>query len=206
MKKIVIPLALCLVVLPGCRKKTWFSWKSKDDKSAEVYGQDGTKGSKKSLFVDDVDAFVLEDEADPFAHQVSSVNMKLVADRDEAYDEHAASKQGFKTIYFDYDKYDIRSDQHESISYNVQKIAEEVRQGHTVVIEGHACEYARDEKYNMMISDHRAQAVKNLLVKKYRLADHLLKPVGRGCSVPRVEGGTREQQAPNRRVEFYVLD
>ena len=56
------------------------------------------------------------------------------------------------------------------------------------------------------VSKHYKKNNANVHRGIYKISEDKLMPVGRGCSVLRVEGGTKEQQAPNRRVEFYVLD
>lgn len=207
MKKYAIVLGLSLIVLPACRKKTW-SWRSDNEPEIqEPSSQDGyKKGDKRSLFVDDVDAFVLEEDADPFAAP-SPVTMRLTADDDQAdaYNYASVSRDGFKTIYFDFDSSDVREDQQEALGFDARHIKSLANKGSTIMIEGHACDYAGSKQYNMQLSQKRAAQIKQMLMSRYDIDARTIKTVGRGCEMCIVPTGSKEQQAPNRRVEFYIL-
>lgn len=70
-------------------------------------------------------------------------------------------------------------------------------------IEGHTDLVGSDE-FNRELSKRRADAVKNYLVKSMRMNPDKIITQGFGRSVPLVTGGTREEQAPNRRVEIRM--
>ncbi len=52
------------------------------------------------------------------------------------------AKYGFKTIYFDFDKADIRADERSNVDLGLKKVKALTDEGKTVIIEGHACKFA----------------------------------------------------------------
>ncbi|MEN3046886.1 MAG: OmpA family protein [Candidatus Hydrothermales bacterium] len=67
-----------------------------------------------------------------------------------------------KTIYFDFDKYDIRPGDAEILKSNAEllKLYPEV----SIVIEGHTCDIGTEE-YNMGLGERRAKAARDYLIK-----------------------------------------
>ena len=70
--------------------------------------------------------------------------------------------QNVHDIYFDYDKYDLRSDQTATVQANAQWLAAHPNIKFT--IEGH-CDERGSTEYNIALGDNRAQAVKNALTQ-----------------------------------------
>ena len=58
--------------------------------------------------------------------------------------------------------------------------------------------------YNMRLSQRRADAVKEWLVRRYNMNPAKLETMGRGSQELLVSGGNVEDQAPNRRVEVLL--
>ena len=120
-----------------------------------------------------------------------------------------ANDSAFKTVYFDFDKHTVRTDQKEAVAYDISQTRKTLQeatknnQKTTVVVEGHACHSAGSAAYNLALSEKRAKAVANQLTAA-GLPKDTIKVVGRGQDVP-VCDGTREQQWKNRRVEFHVV-
>ena len=73
-----------------------------------------------------------------------------------------------------------------------------------VRIEGHADERGTSE-YNLELSTHRAERVRDELVELGMPAD-IFEAVGYGATRPRDTRGTEEAMEANRRVEFVVLE
>lgn len=207
MNKVCIYLVASLLLLPGC------FWRKNDTKtngtvSLKREKEVVKKGDKKKLFLDDnVKEFTFDEEQEagfsPAALKDSS-RLDLVANPEWEERKAEQAKQGLTAIYFDFDQYNIRADQDASFKKNLESVKRLTKQGKTVVIEGHACNSAGDENYNMHLSEDRAKAVKHALIKKGIPAEQL-KTVGRGFEMCIVHSGSREQQAPNRRVEIFVL-
>jgi len=184
-------LSLALLVLPGC-------WKSKKNKGTPVeFTEAGQVESRTSVFDEHADAFVLEEADNPFSPDGS---VRLVEDSSL----WQKGKQDFEEIYFEFGQSRIEPEQKAALKRNVERIREAVARGETVVIAGHACNSAGSEQHNMHLSHQRAQQVMDFLVKQ-GIPANKLKVVGYGYNMCKVQGGTREQQAPNRRVESYVI-
>lgn len=189
----MLALVLLIPFLPAC-------WRRKPshvhNEEVVVYQTE----AKKPLFVEDVEAFELSEDADPFAgvDQTSGMTYNDVSMADQVRSE-------FKTIYFDFDRSAIRPDQRAALELNLARIKKATNQGSKVMIEGHACNSAGSTQYNLMLSEKRAQVVADYLIKQ-GVSASMIQTVGRGDTMCMVKGGTQEQQAPNRRVEFYILN
>ena len=75
--------------------------------------------------------------------------------------------------------------------------------GSKVSVEGHTDSRGSD-KYNLGLSDRRAQAVKKYLVDKGEKADRIT-AVGKGEADPIGDNKTKQGQFQNRRVEVLIL-
>lgn len=193
MKKIYALACLSLVVvLPGC-------WRGKGKSSTEEAVSTGMVDTDKrtSIFDENEEAFVLEDSKNPFNPGDESVN--LVEDS-SLWDRQQGE---FETVYFEFNKYQPKADQTAAIDRLAVKIKE--TPAGTIIVEGHACDSAGDPDYNMMLSERRARQIKKMLVSRGIPASRL-KVVGRGSQMRKVQGGNRDQQAPNRRVELYTMN
>jgi len=122
--------------------------------------------------------------------------------------------ENMKTVYFDFDRYEIREDQKNAVSRNAAYIKEtfDVAQSEgknsVIVAEGHADLFG-NESYNIALSEKRAASVAQELVA-LGVPQENIKVVGRGQSVPViVDGkkitGSRDEQWPHRRVECRVI-
>ncbi len=224
MKRLLVLLIAVLAVTQGCRKKT--TKKPAATESIAIKDTPTLKTKKEGIFLDEaVDKFSLQEEEKAQAkaakkemgNAFAPVNIKnkkeaiSLFEDEEAADKALESKRsaeqrkyGLKTIYFDFDKFVIRKDQTDALNRDLDILKKLTGEGKTIVIEGHACCSAGSDAYNMILSEKRARAIANWLVKK-GLKRKQLKTVGRGYELCIVTGGTREEQSPNRRVEFYVL-
>lgn len=109
-----------------------------------------------------------------------------------------AQKSRTYMVFFDFDKADLTPEAEQIL----RSAAESARRGELVRVEltGHA-DRAGSEKYNMKLSERRAQAVKRVLVQ-YGLPGSAVVTSAKGESQPLVstKDGVREPQ--NRRVEM----
>jgi hypothetical protein len=71
--------------------------------------------------------------------------------------------------------------------------------GYVFEIQGHTCDLGSDE-YNLRLSQNRADAVKEYLVRKFNLSRGQLRTVGYGKRKPIQENSTKEARDKNRRV------
>lgn len=183
MKKLSI-LLLTAALLPGCKKKAKEA--KRDEKSVNI--PLASAGASKGFFDENIDSFVLEDDVK----------------KDEPVLAAGDTKR-FKTIHFAFDKYDIAKDQEPLVEADAQEALKVAREDNkTVVVEGHADHAAGSKTYNLILSEHRAQEVARRL-EDAGVPHEQIKSVGRGTEMPVVMGGSRDEQAPNRRVEILTV-
>ena len=72
-----------------------------------------------------------------------------------------------------------------------------------ITIEGYT-DSSGSEKSNLLLSQDRAEAVKNYLVNKFGIDKHMLKAVGYGESKPIADNSSEEGKRKNRRIEFKL--
>lgn len=204
-------LCLLVVLVPGCGRKST-TGKSGSVK-VERDGGKKQKGKKKSLFLDDsAQEFVFEEEAGTNAFEAGAMQDKsrinlVETPANREWEERRAqqAKYGLKTVYFEFDKSNITSDQEANLKHDLAVLKKLLKQNPEAMftIEGHACRFAGSAEYNILLSEKRAEAIARWLDKHGISLDHI-KVVGRGFEMCLVPVGTKEQQAPNRRVEFFI--
>jgi peptidoglycan-associated lipoprotein len=109
--------------------------------------------------------------------------------------------QNIKDIYFDYDKYDVRSDQQSSMGADTQFLG-----AHTsinVTIEGH-CDERGSTEYNIALGDKRATTVKNALVAAGIDANRI-KTISYGKEKPFCTESNEACWQQNRRGHFVYM-
>ncbi len=108
-----------------------------------------------------------------------------------------------KKVYFATGKAVIRSDSFSLLDQVAQTIRahEEIAK---IRIEGHT-DSSGSDAFNLALSQKRAEAVRDYLVKKGVAADRL-DPVGYGETKPIASNKTRAGRSQNRRVEFVIAD
>ncbi len=105
--------------------------------------------------------------------------------------------QGITSIYFDYDKFDIREDMQASLKTNGDLVKNK-----TFKLEGNCDEFGSDE-YNFALGLKRANSVKSALVDSGVSADAIsMTSLGEGNPV--CSEKTQECWAKNRRVDFKL--
>jgi len=104
-------------------------------------------------------------------------------------------------LLFDFNSYTLR----QSARVSLMKVALLIDQHPDLVcwVEGHT-DLIGSESANLLLSQKRAMAVKNWLVKTLDLDEQRIAVRGFGESKPLVKSGNKEQQAPNRRVEIKM--
>ena len=112
--------------------------------------------------------------------------------------DNPSSPLATRTIYFDYDSSEIKSDFQESILAHGQYLAE--HPDAVVTLEGHSDERGSRE-YNIGLGERRAQAVRRLLLFQ-GAADKQVKVVSYGEEKPVAEGHDESSYSQNRRVEI----
>lgn len=109
---------------------------------------------------------------------------------------------GLQTIYFDFDRYNIRPDQAPILNANAEKIKSALAASPNtyILIEGH-CDERGTQEYNMALGERRALSVRDYLINLGVPARNLL-TVSYGEERPVDPGRNEAAWARNRRAEF----
>jgi peptidoglycan-associated lipoprotein len=105
---------------------------------------------------------------------------------------------GLQTVYFDYDRSEIREDARPSLRQNADKI--NAGGLGTVTVEGH-CDERGSAEYNLALGERRANAVKRYLVD-LGVPSNNLRTVSFGSERPAVQGHDESAWRYNRRADF----
>jgi len=105
------------------------------------------------------------------------------------------------TVYFDYDRSDVRSDQRGALADNASTA--EAHPEINVTIEGY-CDERGTNEYNMALGQRRADSVKRYLVN-YGIDPSKLNTVSYGEERPADPGSDETAWRRNRRAEFAIL-
>lgn len=105
-------------------------------------------------------------------------------------------------VMFDYNKATIKVDSHGLLN-DVATVIKENPKIQKIKIEGHTDSDGAD-KYNKKLSQQRANAVKDFLVKAGISAD-ILEAIGHGEEKPIGDNKTDDGKEMNRRVEFNIV-
>lgn len=105
-----------------------------------------------------------------------------------------------KTVYFDFNKYEIRGDQKESAN----QMAESLKSSPNVAvqIQGNTDDRGSTE-YNMALGQKRAQALKNYLIANG--VTNTVETISYGKERPAVQGDNEEAWSKNRRDDVIKL-
>lgn len=113
------------------------------------------------------------------------------------------SGQAFlKTVYFDYDRSDIRSDQSGQLEENAAWILQQPR--YKILIEGH-CDERGSNEYNLGLGQRRADAVLKFFVEQ-GIPLERLNTISYGEERPADPGHSESAWSLNRRAEFKVRE
>jgi len=218
-----IPLSIGLLFLAGCEmgKKKIKPVKNEQEVAVNIPVA-GDDDIISSFFDTEIEEFAMIDNND---EDISNPDNTLVADSDSVipteYEEEFAwiedddLQEDFNVVYYDFDKYELRKDQEETIAENVARLVHEVELARQegkdplIVIEGHSCSITRSRVYNLALSEKRAKIIADKLVDA-GVARENIKVVGRGEEYPAiVDGkqisGSKDEQWPNRRAETHLI-
>lgn len=107
----------------------------------------------------------------------------------------------FQTVYFDFDKYNVRGDQRVALDQNAAILRDNPKVA--IKIEGH-CDERGTVEYNLALGDRRANAVKKYLTDLGIPADRI-ETISYGKERPAVMGTGEEVWSKNRRAAFRIL-
>lgn len=107
----------------------------------------------------------------------------------------------FQTVYFDFDKYSIRSNQRDVLASNANVL--EAYPDVKVLIIGN-CDERGTIEYNLALGDKRANTVKEYL-QNYGINGNRLSTLSYGEEQPADPGHNEMAWAKNRRAEFKIV-
>ena len=107
---------------------------------------------------------------------------------------------GSDYLKFEFDKAELRPEDRELLSRVAGILL--TSKDYTVSVNGHTDDLGTQE-YNQRLSERRAQAVRDYLVKT-GLPAEIVSVTGHGKSLPLVQGTSEEARAKNRRVELAI--
>lgn len=106
-----------------------------------------------------------------------------------------------ETVYFDFDKADLRQDTRDVLSKNAETILKTLP-GAKVQIAGHTDERGSAE-YNLALGERRAKSALKYLTT-LGVKDEALSIISYGEEKPAIEGSDESAWAKNRRAEFAI--
>jgi outer membrane protein OmpA-like peptidoglycan-associated protein len=204
-KKIVIALVGVLLLVPACKRTTRQPSKAQPQKHQVTHKNTVKRNSspKQYAIEDDIDTFnLLDDEPLALAPVERTVALEDT-DKVPLVDDRENQKYKFKTILYDWDRANIRSDQKALVEQNIKLAQAAVKEGYTLVAEGHTCKFG-SPAYNLGPSEKRAQSLADYYISK-GIDPKNIKVIGRGSEMLVVPQGDKFAQSPNRRVETYVI-
>ena len=107
----------------------------------------------------------------------------------------------FQTVYFDFDKYNLRSDAKAALDVDYKLLKD--NSDAVVKIEGH-CDERGTVEYNMALGERRARAVMDYLAG-LGIAAKRMSIISYGKERPAVIGSNEDAWSKNRRCEFRVI-
>ena len=201
-------LALTLILvsfLGGCKKNksTKYDKHTTVSKSKKSKRHSDRSAQALSLDADDMKSFALDDKISKHSSSTPATNNSNTLFSWENPNAEQ-SKSEFKTLYYEFDKDILARDQLANLNYDIQQGSTKIKQGKTIVIEGHACHSAGSRAYNLALSERRARNAAQSFAE-HNIDPSSIKIAARGVEMPIVKHGNKQQQAPNRRDEVFAI-
>lgn len=209
-KKLLAVSLMLLSVLGGCKKKQ----KATDTKKHSLFSKTNTKSKHFNaphsvdpldLDTDSMKTFALDDNISKHKSTTTTTTDQNNPMFSWENIDAEKSRNQFKTLHFDFDKDNLKASEEPALRHDIHEAKKMIKEGKTIVIEGHACHSAGSAAYNMAISERRARHVAQKFAE-HNIDAANIKIAPRGQEMPVVKGGNRQQQAANRRVEIYAID
>lgn len=142
------------------------------------------------------------EQAKPIVEVKPSQNevVSAVAPQDSA---QAPAGVKLETVYFDFDKSDLRQDTRDALSKNAETVLKTFAAA-KIRIEGH-CDERGSAEYNLALGEKRAKSAQKYLTTLGVKAENL-SVISYGKEKPAVMGSDEAAWAKNRRAEFVVAE
>lgn len=136
------------------------------------------------------------DKVPPIANAAPQTNVSVADDLRAVRDPN--NQLSKRSVYFDYDNYDVKSDYAKLLEHHGKFLA--ARQRIKVMVQGSADERGSHE-YNLALGQKRADAVRRALVL-HGVKDGQIETVSFGEEKPRALGHNESAWSQNRRAEI----
>ncbi|MBN1382462.1 MAG: peptidoglycan-associated lipoprotein Pal [Deltaproteobacteria bacterium] len=186
---VVFVLGLAFGSITGCAKKSTIREAAvSEEKEAAVQEQAAPEAQPKAVVP-------AEEKAAP------PVVAKEETAREQAAEETAPPRHFFEKIYFDFDKYDLKSESRVVL----EEVANFLNNNSKYIlrIEGH-CDERGTAEYNLALGQRRADEAKNYLVK-LGIDEERISTLSYGEELPADPGHNEEAWAKNRRDNFVPI-
>jgi peptidoglycan-associated lipoprotein len=145
--------------------------------------------------------FKTEDPATPVKTQAPDAGAAIKAADASQSAKAAAEVSAFETVYFDFDKSDLRQDARNVLTKNAEILLKS-KKADKIKIEGH-CDERGSAEYNLALGERRAKSAMQYLITLGVQPDRL-SVISYGKEKPAVQGNDEEAWAKNRRAEFMI--
>lgn len=115
-------------------------------------------------------------------------------------DVEKLTEENFRIVYFDFDKYNLRSDARDALEYNARLLKD--NPDASVLIEGH-CDERGTVEYNLALGEKRAKSAKDY-VKSLGVDAGRLNIISYGKERPKALGHDESAWGKNRRAKFTI--
>jgi outer membrane protein OmpA-like peptidoglycan-associated protein len=176
----VIAAFFAVYLLGGCASQPEITYDSSTTAELQDEDSDGVIKARDLCADTVIGAKVDNDGCAEKIENVLTVNLKLLFDNDSSI---------IKKAYYP---------ELENFAKNINE-----SKGLVIELEGHASKVG-DDKYNLTLSNKRANKVKSLLVDKYNVDANSLSVVAFGASKLVMQGDQESQHSLNRRVVAYI--
>ena len=136
------------------------------------------------------------------ADNASVIDQNGITNADSNEMEMANIEAKMQTIYFDFDKFNIRADMQDEVANDVD-VANNAASNFMIKLQGNCDEWGSDE-YNFALGLKRASSVKKALIAD-GVEQKRITMVSYGESNPVCTDKTKECWSKNRRVDFKLL-
>jgi peptidoglycan-associated lipoprotein len=199
----LVILFLCLaVVLAGCPKKTVTmdeaAMKGSEAAAAAERERQARLEAERAKQEQELRA---REEAARKAQADKEFEKSLVAKKEPGIEGEVFESSLLKDIRFDFDKYDVRPEDVETLKQNAALLAKNPKV--KIQIEGH-CDERGTAQYNLALGERRANSAKQYLITLGISADRL-GTISYGEEKPADAGHNEEAWAKNRRAHFVIL-
>jgi peptidoglycan-associated lipoprotein len=142
---------------------------------------------------------VKEEAAKPVQQTTSKIEENKIEPAKPAEAKVAPAESAFETVYFDFDKSDLRQDARNILAKNAEILLKS-KQDAKIKIEGH-CDERGSAEYNLALGERRAQSALQYLLT-LGVQPNRLSVISYGKEKPAVQGDDEAAWAKNRRDEF----